>query len=96
MSGSIPPMGGGDDYYYGNRRIARHAASLFDTEGKLISEEAFEAKRTDWLPTDEEREYVKSLMKPVLEPGKFANYIAPPRRGINRQDVDFEYVRTDG
>ncbi|WEX12136.1 ParB N-terminal domain-containing protein [Chelativorans sp. AA-79] len=27
--------GGGDDYYYGNRRIARHAASLFDAEGKL-------------------------------------------------------------
>jgi ParB/RepB/Spo0J family partition protein len=27
--------GGGDDYYYGNRRIARHAAALFDGEGKL-------------------------------------------------------------
>lgn len=27
--------GGGDDYYYGNRRIARHAAALFDAEGKL-------------------------------------------------------------
>lgn len=27
--------GGGDDYYHGNRRIARHAAALFDAEGKL-------------------------------------------------------------
>ena len=28
-------------------------------------------------------------------PGQFANYIAPPPRGINRQPIDFEYVRTD-
>ena len=32
---------------------------------------------------------------PVYEPGKFANYIAPPVRGINRQPVNFEYVRTE-
>jgi benzoyl-CoA 2,3-dioxygenase component B len=32
-------------------------------------------------------------MKPVREPGKFANYIAPPARGINRQPADFEYVK---
>jgi benzoyl-CoA 2,3-epoxidase subunit B len=32
---------------------------------------------------------------PVYEPGKFANYIAPPQRGINRQPIDFEYVRTE-
>jgi len=29
----------------------------------------------------------------VVEPGKFANWIAPPVVGINRQAVDFEYVR---
>ena len=36
-----------------------------------------------------------SWRKPVYEPGKFANYIAPPRRGINQQPIDFEYVRTE-
>ena len=42
------------------------------------------------------REYLLSIMdKPVYEPGKFANYIAPPRRGINQQPIDFEYVRTE-
>jgi benzoyl-CoA 2,3-dioxygenase component B len=35
------------------------------------------------------------MAKPVFEPGKFANWIAPPARGINRQPVDFAYVRTD-
>ncbi len=41
-------------------------------------------------------EYLLSIMaEPVYEPGKFANYIAPPRRGINQQPIDFEYVRTE-
>ena len=33
------------------------------------------------------------LMGRVVEPGKMANWIAPPPVGINRQPVDFEYVR---
>ena len=33
--------------------------------------------------------------EPVYKPGQFANYIAPPPRGINRQPLDFEYVRTE-
>ena len=39
---------------------------------------------------------MKSLMvKPVTKPGQFANWIAPPARGINSRPVDFEYVRHD-
>jgi benzoyl-CoA 2,3-dioxygenase component B len=33
------------------------------------------------------------MAHPVTEPGKFANWIAPPARGINAQPIDFEYVR---
>jgi benzoyl-CoA 2,3-dioxygenase component B len=29
----------------------------------------------------------------VIEVGKFANWIAPPPIGINRQPVDYEYIR---
>jgi benzoyl-CoA 2,3-dioxygenase component B len=35
------------------------------------------------------------MAEPVYKPGIFANYIAPPRRGINQKPVDFEYVRTE-
>ena len=35
------------------------------------------------------------FMKPVLEIGKFANYIAPPQRGIKGAPINFEYVRTE-
>ena len=51
------------------------------------------AVETDRVPTNEDRAYVASLMGRVTEPGKFANWIAPPVMGINRQPVDFDYVR---
>jgi benzoyl-CoA 2,3-dioxygenase component B len=35
------------------------------------------------------------MSRPVYEPGKFANYIAPPLRGVNRMPIHFEYVRTE-
>jgi benzoyl-CoA 2,3-dioxygenase component B len=32
-------------------------------------------------------------MEPVVIPGKIANWVAPPPRGINSQPFEFEYVR---
>jgi benzoyl-CoA 2,3-dioxygenase component B len=32
-------------------------------------------------------------MTQVIEPGKMANWIAPPATGINGKPVEFEYVR---
>ncbi len=66
-----------------------------DPEGKVISEADWTHRHTDWLPTTEDHEYVASLMKPVNEPGKMANWIAAPRTGINNQPQDFEYIRFD-
>jgi benzoyl-CoA 2,3-epoxidase subunit B len=59
----------------------------------VVSEAEWAAKKGDWLPTGGDRAYVAGLMGRVVEPGKFANWIAPPPIGINRQPVDFEYVR---
>jgi benzoyl-CoA 2,3-dioxygenase component B len=62
-------------------------------EGKVITEAEWDKRHHEWLPTDEDRAYVINLMGQVIEPGKYANWIAPPARGINNQAVDFEYVR---
>jgi benzoyl-CoA 2,3-dioxygenase component B len=78
-----------------HRRQGLYIDDHFDLGGNLIDEAAFEAKRDEWLPTDADRTYVKSLMKPVTEPGKMANWIAAPRRGIHGKPVEYEYVRTD-
>jgi benzoyl-CoA 2,3-dioxygenase component B len=49
-----------------------------------------------WLPAASDRDYLLSIMvEPVFEPGRFANYIAPPRRGMNQKPIGFQYVRTE-
>ncbi len=76
-----------------NRKIGVFAGLHVGPEGKLMTEEEWLRHRDAWLPTDEDRAYVQSLMGRVAAPGKFAHWIAPPARGINNQPVDFEYVR---
>ena len=59
----------------------------------MISEADWTHRCTDWLPTQEDRDYITSCMLKVLEPGKFANYIAPPQHGADDKPLDFEYVK---
>jgi benzoyl-CoA 2,3-dioxygenase component B len=76
-----------------NRRMGLHAGRHFDTAGNPITAEQFSAECDEWLPTADDRVYIKHLMKPVMEPGKMANWISAPARGINHQPIDFEYIR---
>ena len=62
-------------------------------DGKVVDEAQWQANIDQWLPSAEDRAFVASLMGRVVEPGKFANWITPPAMGINRQPIDFEYVR---
>jgi benzoyl-CoA 2,3-dioxygenase component B len=62
-------------------------------DGVVLTDEQWQQHVDEWLPSAKDREFVSSLMGRVVEPGKFANWIAPPVIGINRQPVDFEYVR---
>jgi benzoyl-CoA 2,3-dioxygenase component B len=79
-----------------NRGIGMFADHHFDPDGRRITADEWERHRDDWLPTAADKAYLMSIMvQPVYEPGLFANYIAPPARGINRQPVSFEYVRTE-
>jgi len=77
-----------------DRQIGAFAGLRVSPEGKVLSEAEWNANKDRWLPTDEDRAYVTSLMgAAVTQPGKFAHWIAPPARGINNQPADFEYVR---
>jgi len=76
-----------------HRNIGALSGSKVSPDGRVVSENEWSAKVGEWLPTAEDRAFVQSLMGRVAEPGKFANWIAPPAIGINRQPVDFEYVR---
>ena len=48
-------------------------------------DDEWEARKDDFLPTQADRDYVKSTHVPVTEPGKFANWIAPPGAWHPRQ-----------
>ncbi|HEX5863415.1 MAG TPA: benzoyl-CoA 2,3-epoxidase subunit BoxB, partial [Casimicrobiaceae bacterium] len=78
-----------------NRRIGSFAGARIGFDGRIIGEEEWQANERNWLPTADDRAYVASLMGRVVEPGKFAGWIAPPALGINKQPIDFEYVRFD-
>jgi len=76
-----------------HRAVGPCAGNFFDLQGRMISEAEFKSHEAEWLPTAEDREYVKSLMHPVVDPGKVASWIAPPAKGINGMPVDYVYVK---
>jgi benzoyl-CoA 2,3-dioxygenase component B len=76
-----------------NRRQGVYSEHYFTPEGELTTEADFEKHRGEWLPTTADREYVQSCMIGVYEPGKIANWISPPARGVNEQPLDFDYVK---
>ena len=76
-----------------HRNSGSLAGAKVSPDGRVLSDNEWNARKNEWLPSAEDRAFVASLMGRVVEPGKFANWIAPPAMGINRQPVDFEYVR---
>jgi benzoyl-CoA 2,3-dioxygenase component B len=75
-----------------NRRVGAFAGIEADPDGALIPTDEWERGKSQWLPTDVDKAHVRSLMQPVLERGKVAAWIAPPRQGINGKPFDYDYV----
>ncbi|MBM3483956.1 MAG: benzoyl-CoA 2,3-epoxidase subunit BoxB [Alphaproteobacteria bacterium] len=75
-----------------NRRIGAFQGIRATPEGRVISEAEWQAKRDQWLPSAADHAFVRSLMVPVVEPGRMAGWIALPKRGIHGQKIDFAYV----
>jgi benzoyl-CoA 2,3-epoxidase subunit B len=76
-----------------HRKIGTLAQLRVAPDGSVVSHAEWDANVDRWLPTAADRAFVASLMGRVVEPGRFANWIAPPAAGVNRQPANFEYVR---
>jgi benzoyl-CoA 2,3-epoxidase subunit B len=74
------------------RAVGVWAGAHTDPQGNPISDEAWHVRRDDWLPSQADRAFVKSLMHQVTEPGKMAAWLAPPEGGINNLPAAYEYV----
>jgi benzoyl-CoA 2,3-dioxygenase component B len=76
-----------------HRAVGEFAGHRVRPDGRLLTEDEWSAGISAWLPSDDDRAYVESLMVGVREPGRMAGWIATPATGIHQKPVDYEYVR---
>jgi benzoyl-CoA 2,3-dioxygenase component B len=75
-----------------NRRVGAFASIEAAPDGTVLSAPEWDRRKVAWLPTEADRAYVRSLMRPVYDEGKIASWLAPPKKGINGQPFDYAYV----
>src|SRR3954464_8398186 len=82
-----------------NVAFHRHIGEFRDIhatpEGILLDGAAWQKQRDSWLPSTQDGDFIASLMKPVTEAGVYANWISPPKVGIDNKPGDFEYVKIE-
>jgi benzoyl-CoA 2,3-epoxidase subunit B len=76
-----------------HRAVGEFAPHRVSPDGRLLTEDEWSAGVPDWVPTDDDRAHVESLMVGVHEPGRIAGWIAAPSTGIHQKPVDYDYVR---
>jgi len=75
-----------------NRAVGTYSGHQISPQGEVVDEATWQARKSEWLPGERDREAVAKLMVPEYGAGKFAGWIAPPPAGINEQPVEFDYV----
>jgi len=76
-----------------HRHIGEFTSIKADVNGNLLSDAEWGKRRGEFLPSESDRDFIESLMKPETEPAKFASWIAPPKVGIDNKPGEFEYVK---
>ncbi len=76
-----------------HRQIGDFEGLPVDVDGVILSEEEWSRRRSEWLPEDDDRQFVESLMKPHLRVDEYASWIAPPRSKIDHKPGGFEWVK---
>ncbi|MGA6995736.1 MAG: benzoyl-CoA 2,3-epoxidase subunit BoxB [Pseudolabrys sp.] len=78
-----------------HRHIGEFRDVVATPAGVLIDKAVWENSKDAWLPSSSDGDFIESLMQPVVERGKFASWIAPPKVGIDNKPGDFEYVKIE-
>src|SRR6516164_8268054 len=76
-----------------HRQIGEFKDVKASPSGELVDATTWNQQKDRWLPSKDDGDFIQSLMRQVVEPGKFASWIAPPRVGIDNKPGDFEYVK---
>jgi len=76
-----------------HRAVGEFSEAKISPAGEVLTEAEWDRQQHNWLPNDEDLQYLLSLMEQHTEPGDFANWIAAPKAGIDGKPGDFEYVK---
>jgi benzoyl-CoA 2,3-dioxygenase component B len=76
-----------------HRHIGEFAGIKADVDGHILSDAEWQKRKGEFLPSDDDRAFIESLMRPEIRPGTFAGWIAPPKVGIDNKPGEFEYVK---
>ncbi len=76
-----------------HRHIGEFSSIKADVDGKILSDAEWHKRKDEFLPSDDDRTFIESLMRPEVRPAKFASWIAPPKVGIDNKPGEFEYVK---
>ena len=74
------------------RNIGTWANMFFNPNGDLLNQENYNSLFSSWLPSENDKKFINSLMVQELDPSKTAGWINKPKRGINNQDIEYSYV----
>ena len=75
-----------------HREIGIYSDFTFDPDGHPVSRDTWEARKDDWLPTDDDRAFIKNLMSSLsTRSASSPTGLRPAAKGINRLPLDFEY-----
>jgi benzoyl-CoA 2,3-dioxygenase component B len=76
-----------------HRHIGEFSRTNVDVDGNILLPAEWTERRTEYLPSESDKDFIESLMQPQYEPAKFAGWIAAPKVGIDNKPGDFEYVK---
>ncbi|MGY9071389.1 MAG: benzoyl-CoA 2,3-epoxidase subunit BoxB [Acidimicrobiales bacterium] len=76
-----------------HRQVGTFSGSHISPDGSMLTDDEWAAGHDRWLPSDDDKAHVQSLMVGVTEPGKMAGWIAAPTNGVNQKPVDYEYIQ---
>jgi benzoyl-CoA 2,3-epoxidase subunit B len=77
-----------------HRQIGEFKEATYDAEGQPLTAAQWTDRRDEMLPNSKDQAFIEELMQTtVVQPGRYAGWIAPPRVGIDNKPGDFEYVK---
>ena len=76
-----------------HRQVGTFRDHHVSPDGRVLDDDEWSVNENSWLPSDDDRAHVQSLMVGVSDIGKMAGWVAPPSRGIHQKPVDYDYVQ---